>query len=163
MPMICGQGGTTWFLICWTLFKSDLEKFQISKCILPMHLFCSSVGKEEVGKRQWPLAVSLLSQTGTHRTAPQIPHNLHTVPTREQSLSLQTTECNICFLLTKLTLKQIGPASPLCSLSTPSFDLQDGMWVSPLFVQGKEFCDVSKSSEWRTPQDPEQRSGGLNA
>lgn len=141
----------------------DLENFQIAKSILLMHIFCFSVGKEESVKRQWPQAMSLLNQTGKHKTAPQIPHNVHAVPSREQNLSPQRTECNICFLLTKLTLKQIGPASLLCPPSTPGFDLQDGMLIFPLFVQGKEFCDVSRSSKWRTPQNPEQRSGGLNA
>lgn len=111
-------------------------------------------------KRQWPPAMSLLNPTGKHKTAPQIPYNLHTVPSREQSPSLQRTECNICSYLPGLTLQQIGPASLLCPPSTPGFDLQDGMFIFPPFVQGKEFCDVSGSAEWRTPRNPEQRSGG---
>lgn len=76
-------------------------------------------------------------------------------------MSLQRTECNICFLPSQLTLKQIGPGSLLGPASTPSFDLQDGMVTFPLSVQGKEFCDVSGSCKWRPPQNPEQRSGGL--
>lgn len=50
------------------------------------------------------------------------------------------------------------PTGP--SLPPLSFDLQDGMFTFPLFVPGKKFCDVSGSSEWRTPWNPEQRSGG---
>lgn len=81
---------------------------------------------------------------------------------REQSVSLQRAECNICLLVWKLTRKQIGPGSLLGPPSAPRFDVQNGRVTLPLSVQGKEFYDVSRSPKGRPPQDPEQRSGGLN-
>lgn len=90
MPMICAQGSTTRFLICWTLFKSDAWFGEFPDCkMYPPHayilIFCWQGG---VCEAAGPRAMSLLNQTGKHKTPPQTPHNLHTVPSREQSLSL---------------------------------------------------------------------------
>ena len=141
-----------WYLIC------RISRFQN---VFFLGILCFSPHREESVKCQWPLTTSQPGQTGKHETEPLIPQNLYSVPTRVQGLSLQRTECNICFLLTELTLKQIGPGSLLCPLPNAphpaSFDLQGGMLIFPLSVQDKQSCDTRRSSECGPP-DPEQRT-----
>lgn len=122
--MICGKGGFHTILnILDILFKSDtwyveFPDFKNGYFSSIDYVFSSHM--ETSITRQCPLVMWQLNQTGKHIPAPQIPQNRHTAPTRAQRPSLQRTECNICFLLAQLTLKQTGPGSLLGPLSHPS-------------------------------------------
>lgn len=113
-------------------------------------------------KRQWPLATSQAKPNCANMKR-------HHKSCKPYTLSLPESSACLCRELTT-TYASFLPSShwsrlgqvPHCALPhpLPSFDLQDAMLIFPLFVPGKEFCDVGKSSKWRTPWNPKHRSEG---
>lgn len=154
MSVICGKGASTRFLIFWTLFKSDNWHVEFPDLKMnPFHIFIAFFFSHRGVQEQWPLAMSRISQTGKHITAPQIPQNLHTV----------TAENWVQHMLPSYEAHTEADWAGFPTVPSPS---PPQLWFTrwyvniPSNVPGKAFCDASRSSELRTPLNPEQRSGG---
>lgn len=130
----------------------DMYNFQIS-CIYAAFLL--------TWRSLMAVATSYVTAKPNQQTSNSstIPQNLHAVPLSSRACLCSGLNATYASFLLSSHCSRLGQV-PYCALSPPSSDLQDAMFIFPLFVPGKEFCDVRRGSTWRIPQHPEQRSEG---